>query len=92
MDLLDRAGAKVDYYDPHFPVIPPSRRHAALAGKASVPFEDYILAGYDAAVIVTDHDDTDYTRLLRFSKLVLDTRNVTAKLGLPDYAHVVARA
>jgi UDP-N-acetyl-D-glucosamine dehydrogenase len=92
MDLLDRTGAKVDYYDPHFPIIPPSRRHAALAGKASVPFEDYILAGYDAAVIITDHDDTDYATLLRFSKLVLDTRNVTARLALPDYAHVVARA
>jgi UDP-N-acetyl-D-glucosamine dehydrogenase len=92
MDLLDRAGAKVDYYDPHFPVIPPSRKHAALAGKASIPFEDYVLARYDAAVIVTDHDDTDYATLLRFSRLVLDTRNVTAKLALPDYAHVVAKA
>jgi UDP-N-acetyl-D-glucosamine dehydrogenase len=92
MEQLDQLGAKVDYYDPYFPVIPPTRQHAALAGKASIPFEDYLLARYDGAVIVTDHDNIDYAMLLRFSKLVLDTRNVLAAIAGSDYAHVVARA
>ena len=92
MEQLDQLGAKVDYYDPYFPVIPPTRQHAALAGKASIPFEEYLLARYDGTVIVTDHDNIDYAMLLRFSKLVLDTRNVLATIAGPDYAHVVARA
>ncbi|WP_448188655.1 nucleotide sugar dehydrogenase [Azospirillum sp. sgz301742] len=92
MELFDRAGAKVDYYDPFFAVIPPTRQHAALAGKACVPFEDYVLARYDAAVIVTDHDAVDYASLLRFSKLVIDTRNVVGAMGLSELPNMVAKA
>jgi UDP-N-acetyl-D-glucosamine dehydrogenase len=91
MEILDHAGAKVDYYDPYFPVIPPSRNHAALAGKACVPFENYILARYDAAVIVTDHDEVDYEALLQFSSLIIDTRNALARTGAAD-ARTVAKA
>ncbi|HYG86197.1 MAG TPA: nucleotide sugar dehydrogenase [Azospirillum sp.] len=92
MELLDRAGAKVDYYDPYFAVIPPTRQHAALAGKACIPFEDYALARYDAAMIVTDHTNVDYAKLLSFSKLVVDTRNVVGSLGLSENPKVVAKA
>jgi UDP-N-acetyl-D-glucosamine dehydrogenase len=92
MECLDEAGARVDYHDPYFPIIPPTRRHAALAGKASVPLEGYNLARYDGAVIVTDHDNVDYTTLLRYSKLIVDTRNVLARLAGPDYAQVIAKA
>jgi UDP-N-acetyl-D-glucosamine dehydrogenase len=92
MDQLDAAGAKVDYYDPFFSVIPTTREHAALAGKACVPFTDYLLARFDAAVIVTDHDDVDYASLIHYSKLILDTRNVLANMAGPEYARVVAKA
>jgi len=92
MEQLDKAGAKVDYFDPFFPIIPPTRNHPGLAGKACVPFEDYLLARFDAAMIVTDHDNVDYEALLRFSKLILDTRNVLSGIAGPDYAHVVAKA
>ena len=92
MELLEAAGAKVDYYDPHFPTIPPTRQHAELAGKASVAFEGYVLSRYDAAVIVTDHSDVDYEKLLRFARLVVDTRNVVGALGLSETPAVVAKA
>jgi UDP-N-acetyl-D-glucosamine dehydrogenase len=92
MELLDRAGARVDYYDPFFPVIPPTRDHPNLAGKASIPFEDYLLARFDGSVIVTDHDDVDYEALLRFSRLIVDTRNRLAGSAGLDYAAVVAKA
>jgi UDP-N-acetyl-D-glucosamine dehydrogenase len=92
MDCLDEAGARVDYHDPYFPILPPTRRHPTLAGKASVPLEGHNLARYDGAVIVTDHDNVDYTTLLRFSKLIVDTRNVLAKLADPEYAPLVAKA
>jgi len=92
MELLERAGAKVDYYDPYFPVIPPTRQHPDLTGKASVPFEDYVLTRYDATVIVTDHSKVDYEKLLRFSKLVIDTRNVVGSMGLSEIPNTVAKA
>jgi UDP-N-acetyl-D-glucosamine dehydrogenase len=92
IESLDDAGARVDYHDPFFPILPSTRRHPALAGKASVPLEAHHLARYDGVVIVTDHDTIDYGTLLRFSKLIVDTRNVLAKLAGPDYAHLVAKA
>ena len=48
------------------------------------------LAGYDAALIVTDHDSVDYAALVRSRPLVVDTRNAIA-LDFP-VAHLVARA
>jgi UDP-N-acetyl-D-glucosamine dehydrogenase len=92
MECLDAAGARIDYHDPYFPIIPPTRRHAALAGKASVPLEGYNLARYDGAVVVTDHDNIDYPVLLQYSKLIIDTRNALARFAGPDQAHVVAKA
>jgi UDP-N-acetyl-D-glucosamine dehydrogenase len=90
MALLDGAGAKVDYHDPYFPVIPPTREHDVLAGKASVPLEPYLVTRYDGAVIVTDHSNVDYDLLLRYSKLVVDTRNVIPQAS--QHRQIVARA
>jgi UDP-N-acetyl-D-glucosamine dehydrogenase len=92
MDSLEQAGARVDYHDPYFPILPSTRRHPALAGKASVPLEGHNLARYDGAVIVTDHDKVDYSTLLRYLKLIVDTRNVLARLADPDQAQVVVKA
>jgi len=92
MNYLDQLGAKVDYYDPYFPIIPPTRQHAKLAGKASIALEEHLLARYHATVIVTDHDSVDYLTILRFSKLVLDTRNAVARVAGGKYGHVVAKA
>jgi UDP-N-acetyl-D-glucosamine dehydrogenase len=40
-----------------------------------VPLDD--LAQYDCVLIVTDHSDYDYERIVRESNLVVDTRNAT---------------
>src|SRR5512132_2994726 len=90
MELLDGAGAEIDCHDPHFPVIPPTREHRALAGKASVPLEAHLVARYEGAVIVTDHSNVDYDLLLRYSKLVVDTRNVIPQAS--QHRHIVAKA
>lgn len=68
-------GADVAYHDPLVPVIPPTREHAALAGHCAVDLTANTLAGFDAAVIVTDHDAIDWAMLQRHSRLVVDTRN-----------------
>jgi UDP-N-acetyl-D-glucosamine dehydrogenase len=92
MEHLDKGGAKVDYHDPNIPVIPPTRSHSALTGKASVPLEGYILVRYDAAIIVTDHSDIDYKTLLQYSKLIVDTRNALKDFCGQHAAALVAKA
>ena len=77
IDLLEARGAKVDFHDPHVPVIPSSREHKALAGRLGVAWDIPAFGEYDAALICTDHDDVDYQALVNASKLVIDTRNAT---------------
>ncbi|NQV55178.1 MAG: nucleotide sugar dehydrogenase [Rhodospirillales bacterium] len=75
IDMLLEKGAEVDYYDPFVPVIPNTRDHAALAGRKSIEWSVETLGAFDAALIITDHDDVDYTELAAASRLVIDTRN-----------------
>ena len=90
IELLEARGARVAYHDPLIPVIPPTREHAGLAGRRSVPLEPAPLADVDAALIVTDHDAVDYAALLEAVPLVVDTRNVTRRLGA--HAERIVRA
>lgn len=82
IELIESRGAHVDYHDPHIAVIPMTREHADLAGRASVALTPEVLAGYDAVLIATDHDQVDYKELVKHSKLVIDTRNACAKAGV----------
>ena len=81
IERLEARGAAVAYHDPHVPIIPPSREHAALAGRRSVPLDLAVLAAQDAVLIVTDHDAVDWQVLVRNAALVIDTRNATRDVG-----------
>ena len=78
--LLKERGVDVAYYDPFVPVIPTTREYSDLAGMESVDWDPESLAGFSAALILTDHDNVDYETLARETPLVFDTRNVTAAL------------
>ena len=82
MDLLEKRGATVSFHDPMVAEIPRSRDHAEFAGRRSVPLTKAALSKFDAAIICTDHDNVDYRRLIDWSRLIVDTRNVCAKHGL----------
>ena len=82
IELLEERGAKVAYHDTFIPVIPPTREHAALANRTSVPIGADEVAAYDAVLIATDHDAVDYATLAASARLVVDTRNVFEKHGL----------
>jgi len=82
MDILDKRGTQVDYHDPHVAIVPPTREHAGLAGRRSVPLCAETLSGYDAVVVITDHEAVDYSLVCSGARLVVDTRNVFAKAGL----------
>jgi UDP-N-acetyl-D-glucosamine dehydrogenase len=77
MEILQGLGARVSYYDPHLPEIPVTREHGALAGMRSIAFDEATIAGFDAVMITTDHDGVDYDALVKWSRIVVDTRNAT---------------
>ncbi len=83
MQLLDEAGAHVSYIDPHVPEIPPMRYYGQYSARRAIDPAELAGQGFDAVLIATDHDATDYAALLKLDCPVIDTRNVIARLGLP---------
>src|SRR5262245_5942047 len=80
IELLKARGTAVDYYDPHVPIIPKTRAHPDLAGMCSITIDQPTVASYDAVLIVTDHSVVDWQSLVDAAQLVVDTRNVTARV------------
>jgi UDP-N-acetyl-D-glucosamine dehydrogenase len=87
VDQLLHKGAQVSYHDPFVPAMTLDGRGSL----ASVPLDDSTLSASDCVVIVTDHSDVDYARVLKLAPLVVDTRNVTRKLNKPEYDEKVVR-
>jgi UDP-N-acetyl-D-glucosamine dehydrogenase len=78
IEHLRHAGAKVDYNDPHIPRTHRGREHDLRM--KSVSLTPANLKRYDAVLISTDHSAYDYDAIVRHSKLVIDSRNATAKV------------
>tara|TARA_Y100001935_G_scaffold52338_1_gene43616 strand:+ start:348 stop:1640 length:1293 start_codon:yes stop_codon:yes gene_type:complete len=76
MDKLKALGAEVSFYDPWIPVIPSSREHMQWKGLESVDWTKDSISEFDAAIIVTDHRDVDYSELLNWCDCIVDSRNV----------------
>ncbi|MGH9496993.1 MAG: UDP binding domain-containing protein, partial [Candidatus Sulfotelmatobacter sp.] len=79
IELLQKDGAQVSYHDPYFPFIGKGRKYDLQMKCAEL--DD--LGQYDCVVIVTDHSDYDYQRIVRESRLVVDTRNATRGMASP---------
>ena len=71
IELLRQRGAEVSYNDPFFATVGHGR-HYDLNMK-NTPLDN--LGRYDAVLIVTDHSDYDFKRIVNESKLVVDSRN-----------------
>ena len=78
LESLQKRGAEVAYYDPHVPVIRPSREHAHWAGTRSVAWSEEVLRSFDAVLIATNHKSVNYQELARWAPCVVDTRNAMA--------------
>ncbi|KKK67186.1 hypothetical protein LCGC14_2956590, partial [marine sediment metagenome] len=78
IELLQDRGAKVDYNDPHVPRTHKMREHdlKMVSRKLSAA----MLKRYDAVLISTDHSSYDYQFIVDNARLVIDTRNATAKV------------
>lgn len=73
IELLQKEGATVSYNDPYFPFVGRGRKYD-LQMKCA-PLDN--LSQYDCVLIVTDHSDYDYKKIVSESKLVVDSRNAT---------------
>jgi UDP-N-acetyl-D-glucosamine dehydrogenase len=69
IQLLRKAGADLEYHDPHV---------AEFDGMRSV---DYAPEQYDCVVIVTAHSAIDYEDLVERAQIVVDLRNATGRNG-----------
>jgi UDP-N-acetyl-D-glucosamine dehydrogenase len=74
IELLQKEGAQVSYHDPYFPFIGKGRKYDLQMKCAEL--KD--LGQYDCVLIVTDHSDYDFRKIVQEAKLVVDTRNATA--------------
>ncbi|HTT18332.1 MAG TPA: nucleotide sugar dehydrogenase [Candidatus Sulfotelmatobacter sp.] len=79
IELLQKEGAQVSYNDPYFPFIGKGRKYDLQMARAEL--KD--LGQYDCVLIVTDHSDYDYKRIVQESQLVVDTRNATRDIQSP---------
>ncbi|MGE0407411.1 MAG: nucleotide sugar dehydrogenase, partial [Candidatus Korobacteraceae bacterium] len=80
IELLKNAGAIVNYNDPYFPSVGKGR-HYDLQMRC-VPLDN--LGQYDCVLIITDHSDYDFRRIVAESQLVVDTRNATGGIDAPN--------
>ena len=87
VEQLMHKGGSVSYYDPFVPEM-------SLDGRGSlstVELTDEIISNCDCALIVTDHSEVDYSQVLKLAPLVIDTRNVTRKLGVTEHQAKIVR-
>ncbi len=79
IELLQKEGAQVSYHDPYFPFIGKGRKYDLQMKRAELDN----FSRYDCIVIVTDHSDYDYRRIVAEAQLVVDTRNATRGIDSP---------
>ncbi|MDQ6717163.1 MAG: nucleotide sugar dehydrogenase [Gemmatimonadota bacterium] len=74
--LLEQQGGEVSFHDPYVASFrEDGETHTGVA------LTDEALRSADAVVIVTDHSNVDYQRVVALAPIVVDTRNVTAGLA-----------
>jgi len=81
LELLQGRGAAVSYSDPHVPALPRMRLHTVRLDSQALTPE--FLAAQDCLVLVTDHSAFDYEQIGRHARLLVDTRNATARCKAP---------
>jgi UDP-N-acetyl-D-glucosamine dehydrogenase len=87
MEILERHQAKVTFNDSYIPQFPGDPHFPHLKPRKSVPLTEETVKAADAVLICTDHTNVDYPSLVKWSSLIVDTRN-----ALPPAAKNVFRA
>jgi len=77
-DLLRAQGAEVSFYDPHVPVITPTREHAEYTGWKSIEWNQAAVSSFDLVLISTNHAKYNLAELAAWAPSIVDTRNAMA--------------
>lgn len=88
LELLEQRGAQVSYSDPHIPALPAMRHHRIRL--ESQALTEAFLAEQDCFVVVTDHSAFDWGWIVRYARLIVDTRNATG--GAPPGRAYIRKA
>jgi len=78
IELLQKGGAEVSYYDPYIPAIYDLRQTDLVMN--SVKLTEGFLKEQDGVIIVTAHSDIDYKNIVENSSIVVDTRNALSDI------------
>jgi UDP-N-acetyl-D-glucosamine dehydrogenase len=80
---LQKQGAVVSYNDPYFPKVGHGRKYNLEMN--CTPLTG--LGEYDCVLIVTDHSDYDYKKIVADAQLVVDSRNATNGIQSEKVVH-----
>src|SRR6266849_5235287 len=83
IELLQKEGAQVSYNDPYFPFVGRGRKYDLQMTRSSLDN----LGQYDCVLIVTDHTDYDYKKIVNESQLVVDSRYATRGIESKKIVH-----
>jgi UDP-N-acetyl-D-glucosamine dehydrogenase len=78
LEMLIERGARMAYHDPCVPRLHKMRKHDL--GMASVDLSAGEIARHDFVLILTHHSTVDWKFVVEHARLVVDTRNATAKV------------
>ncbi len=79
IELLSKKDAVISYHDPYVPVLRTGEHRYK-----SAPLTPAVLRKQDCVVIATNHSCFDIKYIVRHSKLIVDTRNMTKGLRAPN--------
>ena len=80
-DLLRAQGAEIGFYDPHVPVITPTREHAEYTGWKSIEWNQPEVSSFDLVLISTNHAKYNLAELAAWAPTIVDTRNAMADIA-----------
>ena len=83
IEELQKNGADVSYNDPYFPKVGHGRKYNLEM--SCTPLIN--LGQYDCVLIVTDHSDYDYKKIVDEAQLVVDSRNATKGIKSEKVVH-----
>ena len=83
IELLQKEGAEVSYNDPYFPFVGRGRKYDLQMTRSSLDN----LGQYDCVLIVTDHTDYDYKKIVNEAQLVVDSRYATRGIKSDKIVH-----
>lgn len=85
IDILNKTGAKVEFYDPYIR----QYRKGTDVFEGLDYIDERIVGKYDLVIITTAHTSVDYNMIQKSAKMIFDTKNVMADINERDNIEVL---